>query len=51
MVAAGGRSRLVRPLILGRVPEKPLFDLALLLAYCVVGFWVAFIVTRRRLLN
>ncbi|MGI9024819.1 MAG: ABC transporter permease [Burkholderiaceae bacterium] len=42
---------LVRPLILGRVPDKPLFDLAILIAYCVLGFWVAVIVTRRRLLK
>ena len=42
---------LVRPLILGRPPDKPFFDLAILLAYCVVGFWVAVVVTRRRLLK
>ena len=42
---------LVRPLILGRVPEQPLFDLAILLAYCVGGCWLAVVVTRRRLLK
>ena len=42
---------LVRPLILGRTPDKPLFDLAILVAYGVVGFWWAVVLTRRRLLK
>ena len=42
---------LVRPLILGRVPEKPLFDLAILCGYLVAGFWLAVVLTRKRLLK
>jgi lipooligosaccharide transport system permease protein len=42
---------LVRPLILGRVPDKPLFDLLILVAYSVAGFWWAVAATRRRLLK
>ena len=42
---------LVRPLILGRVPDKPLFDLFILVAYTVFGFWWAVVLTRRRLLK
>jgi lipooligosaccharide transport system permease protein len=42
---------LVRPLILGGWPADPLVDIAILLAYCVVGFYVATVLTRRRLLK
>lgn len=42
---------LVRPLILGAWPEAPVPDLALLLAYCVAGFYLATVLTRRRLLT
>jgi lipooligosaccharide transport system permease protein len=42
---------LVRPLILGRVPERPLLDLAILVAYTVLAYWAAVIVTRKRLLK
>lgn len=42
---------LVRPLILGRMPDQPLFDLCLLVAYGIVGFWWAVVLTRRRLLK
>ncbi len=42
---------LVRPLILGRMPSKPLFDLTLLIVYTVVAFWVAAVATRKRLLK
>lgn len=42
---------LVRPLILGRMPDQPLFDLCLLVAYGSVGFWWAVVLTRRRLLK
>ncbi len=42
---------LVRPLILGHAPAKPLFDLGILLAYTVGGFWWAVVLTRRRLLK
>ncbi len=42
---------LVRPLILGQWPATPVSDLIILLAYCVAGFYVATILTRRRLLK
>jgi lipooligosaccharide transport system permease protein len=41
----------VRPLILGRMPDGPVFDLCLLAAYGILGFWLAVAVTRRRLLT
>ena len=43
--------RLVRPLLLGGMPEDPFRDLAILLAYIVVGFYLATVLTRRRLLK
>lgn len=42
---------LVRPLILGRVPERPVLDLCLLVGYCALAYWAAVVVTRRRLLK
>lgn len=42
---------LVRPLILGQWPATPLTDLSILAAYCVAGFYMATILTRRRLLK
>ena len=42
---------LVRPLILGRVPAHPLRDLAVLIVYTIAGFYLAMILTRRRLLK
>ncbi|MEN3292751.1 MAG: lipooligosaccharide transport system permease protein [Burkholderiales bacterium] len=42
---------LVRPLILGRWPSAPFADLAILAAYSVAGFYVATVLTRRRLLK
>ena len=42
---------LVRPLVLGRWPAAPLIDVALLLGYAVLGFYVATVLTRRRLLK
>lgn len=41
----------VRPLILGRWPEHLLRDLALLLGYGVACYYIALILTRRRLLK
>jgi lipooligosaccharide transport system permease protein len=38
-----------RPLLLGRLPEAPLLNLAVLLAYAVAGFAVALALFRRRL--
>ncbi len=39
---------LVRPMFLDRWPQEPLRHLLVLLAYAVVGFWVALALTRRR---
>lgn len=47
----GAAVNLVRPLILGGWPELPALDIAILLAYCVGGFYLATVLTRRRLLN
>lgn len=43
--------RLVRPLILGEWPRSPVADSAILAIYCVMGFYVAIVLTRRRLLK
>lgn len=43
--------RLVRPLVLGTWPAAPLIDIAVLLAYCVGGFYAASVLTRKRLLK
>ena len=42
---------LARPLLLGGWPATPLFGLGVLLVYCVGGFYLASILTRRRLLK
>jgi lipooligosaccharide transport system permease protein len=42
---------LVRPLVAGRTPQWPGVHLAVLVAYCVVGFYLALVLTRRRLLT
>ncbi|MGV3653976.1 MAG: ABC transporter permease [Noviherbaspirillum sp.] len=42
---------LVRPLVLGGWPEAFLADCLILLAYCVVAFYLATLLTRRRLLK
>lgn len=42
---------LVRPLLLGRVPADIALHLAVLLAYTLVAFYVALVLTRRRLLR
>jgi lipooligosaccharide transport system permease protein len=47
----GAAVRLVRPLLLGSAPDDPFKDLAILLVYAVVGFYIATILTRRRLLK
>jgi lipooligosaccharide transport system permease protein len=51
MLPLGAAVRLVRPLLLGGVPEAPVRDLAILLIYTVVGFYLATVLTRRRLLK
>jgi lipooligosaccharide transport system permease protein len=47
----GAAVDLVRPLILGGWPQSPVQDLAILLAYCIGGFYLATVLTRRRLLK
>jgi len=42
---------LARPLMLDRVPEGILLHVAVLVAYAVVGYWIALALTRRRLLK
>lgn len=42
---------LVRPLLLGEVPQANLLHVAVLLAYAIGGFYVAVLLTRRRLLT
>ncbi|HCE07343.1 MAG TPA: nodulation protein NodJ [Oxalobacteraceae bacterium] len=42
---------LVRPLILGAWPVTPMRDFVILIVYCVGGFYLATIMTRRRLLK
>jgi lipooligosaccharide transport system permease protein len=39
---------LIRPLFLGRLPTQALQHLAVLVAYAVIGFWVALALTRKR---
>ena len=42
---------LIRPLLLGHWPHSPLSKIAILLVYCAAGFYVASVLTRRRLLK
>jgi lipooligosaccharide transport system permease protein len=42
---------LVRPIILGQVPQAPVRDLLILAAYCAAGFYAATVLTRRRLIK
>ena len=39
---------LVRPLIIGELPARPLLPLAVLCAYAVAGYYVSLVLTRRR---
>jgi lipooligosaccharide transport system permease protein len=43
--------QLVRPLLSGVAPAAPLVHVAVLVAYAALGFYVATVLTRRRLLN
>ncbi|MGB6053635.1 MAG: ABC transporter permease [Burkholderiaceae bacterium] len=43
--------QLVRPLLLGGWPAAPVLQLATLAAYCLGGFYLAAVLTRRRLLT
>jgi len=40
---------LIRPLVLGRIPLAPIRDFGILLAYLGVSFYLATVLTRRRL--
>jgi lipooligosaccharide transport system permease protein len=51
LLPLGAAVNLVRPLILGGWPATPLLDIGILLTYCVAGFYLATILTRRRLLK
>lgn len=42
---------LVRPLILGQWPSTPFADVGILLVYCIASFYLAVVLTRRRLLK
>ena len=42
---------LVRPLLLGQWPPAVALDLAILVGYCIGGFYLATVLTRRRLLK
>jgi lipooligosaccharide transport system permease protein len=42
---------LVRPLVLGHWPDEPHVDIAIMLVYSVAAFYLATILTRRRLLK
>lgn len=43
--------QVVRPLILGQWPEKAALHICILVAYCAGGFYLAVVLTRRRLLK
>lgn len=47
----GAAVSLVRPLILGEWPAAPLADIGILVAYSAGGFYLATVLTRRRLLK
>ncbi len=47
----GAAVRLVRPLLLGRLPDEPARDVLILVAFGAVAFYVATVLTRRRLLK
>ncbi|MDF3035488.1 MAG: nodulation protein NodJ [Paucimonas sp.] len=47
----GAAVQLVRPLVLGDWPSSPLRDLFILAFYCIAGFYLASVLTRRRLLK
>jgi lipooligosaccharide transport system permease protein len=42
---------IARPLLAGRIPDDALLHLAVLLAYAVAGYYIALVLTRRRLLR
>jgi lipooligosaccharide transport system permease protein len=42
---------IARPLMLGRVPDAIALHVVVILAYAFVGYWIAMVLTRRRLLK
>ena len=42
---------LIRPLFLGQWPARAAQNLAVLVAYAVLGFWLALALTRKRFRN
>jgi lipooligosaccharide transport system permease protein len=42
---------LARPLMLGRVPDAILLHIVVLAAYAIAAYWLATVLTRRRLLK
>jgi lipooligosaccharide transport system permease protein len=51
LLPLGAAVNVVRPLILGRWPDMFLLNIGILLVYCVGGFYIATVLTRRRLLK
>ena len=47
----GAAVDLIRPLLLGRWPVNPWWNIGVLAFYCAAGFYVAMVLTRRRLLK
>jgi lipooligosaccharide transport system permease protein len=43
--------QVVRPLLLGQLPETALPNILILMSYCFFGFYLATVLTRRRLLK
>ena len=43
--------QLIRPLLFGQVPDAPLLHVAVLAGVAALAFWIALILTRRRLLS
>jgi lipooligosaccharide transport system permease protein len=43
--------QLARPLVVGVAPAEPAFHVLVLLGYAAVAFYVALVLTRRRLLS
>jgi lipooligosaccharide transport system permease protein len=51
LLPLGAAVNLVRPLVLGNLPTAPLQNLAILVVYCFGGFYLATLLTRKRLLK
>lgn len=51
MLPLGAAVRLIRPLLLGQWPVAPAANIVILIVYCAAGFYIATVLTRRRLLK